>query len=314
MGIFDFLKIKNDKWWNSLSDNEKAEYIQLYPDSLWAEKEKERVEKEKAKQIVKTQNKENRLNELNSINLILMKFLKIEDSISDKFADTFYLEIKTSNFDEKLSIISKCLPDDDELEVYLTEKIRFFTLYQIFEKCNLMNIDVSLDANKHSINENTTLNELFVIQINNSIDLINQKINGNINTKHEVNQLRTGGKITTTFYMKDLIQSYVIRDLSKIIGKPKVIIALKKLWNRYKFHYSIQRNSNYFVKQNFGWAFEFQVSPTVIKKVKADKYKYFVPYESKQSIQEIFNQSVSGNDVYKELNYILSKKFYFDNL
>ena len=90
--------------------------------------------KEKDKQIVKTQNKENRLNELNSINLLLKKFLKIEDSISGKFADTFYLEIKTSNFDEKLSIISKCLPDDDELEVYLTEKIRFFTLYQIFEK------------------------------------------------------------------------------------------------------------------------------------------------------------------------------------
>ena len=182
------------------------------------------------------------------------------------------------------------------------------------KKCNLMNIDVSLDANKHSINENTTLNELFVIQINNSIDLINQKINGNIDTKHEINPPRLRVKATTTFYMKDLIQSYVISDLSKIIGKPKVIFALKKLFNRYKFHYSTQLTSNYFVKQNFGWAFEFQVSSTVNKKVKSDKYKYFVPYESKQSTQEIFSQSVSGNDVYNELNYILSKKFYFDNL
>ena len=117
-------------------------------------KEKKKYLNEKTNSLISSY-VENYINIHEKIEL-LNNLIKIETELQKKFNDKFYSQINLINFNENLNLILNNIKKENDVKIYreerlLEEKIKFYTLFQIF---NVEIYDMSLSRN-HGITNKT---------------------------------------------------------------------------------------------------------------------------------------------------------------
>lgn len=111
---------------HSLSIEEKKNYLKNTPDSIITTYVEEYF---KEKEDIKSIN--DRIKSLND-------FVSIENELHNKINEDFYCNISPLNFEKKLNLILTNIKENDSIKLYLEDKIKFFTFYQIVAKWELL--------------------------------------------------------------------------------------------------------------------------------------------------------------------------------
>ena len=228
----------------------------------------------------------------------LQNLIEIENKLTKKFDDQFYLDINILNFDEKLKLILNSIKEDESKEFYFKEKIlddkvKFFTFFKIFND-DLYNIDLNplksftyTPKHKISFKSNLSLNENFILKQNEILKITKNPF------KKSLVHFNSRGKV---IYLKTNIEKHLINNYKKIFGNSEKINNLNKLYKKYK-----DLESRYIYFNEMG--FENRLGSWNYKFYEKEKKPEISSYTNDDN-----NYTIEGEKVYQEINLILENK------